>query len=73
MGTRQLTEVIMSLSGNTDKVTKAPIKLAKPNGHTGGARERQGNNFGKESFRSKIPNEAFKSGYDKINWGKSND
>ena len=60
----------MSLSGNTNKPKQSPIVMSKPNGHTGGARERQGNNFGKESFRSKIPTEEFKDGYDVIDWSK---
>lgn len=59
----------MNLSGNSEKKQKA-VTISKENGHTGGARERNGNNFGKAEFRSKVPTQAFKNGYDNIDWSK---
>lgn len=61
---------IMSLSGNTQVPPQKPVQMVKPNGHTGGARERQGNDFGKESFRSKVPSEDYKDRWDLVDWGK---
>ena len=59
----------MNLSGNTE-IKQQPVKMTKQDGHTGGAKARQGNDFGKAEFRSKVSTPAFSSGYDAIDWSK---
>lgn len=60
----------MSLSGNTQVPPQKPVQMVKPNGHTGGARERQGNDFGKAFAQSKPVSQEFKDNYDAIDWSK---
>lgn len=60
----------MSLSGNKRVPKQTPIKMSKPNGHSGGPIERNGNNFLKLSINSRPITQEFKDGYDAIDWSK---
>lgn len=62
----------MSLSNNTNTPTKAPVRVSKPNGHTGTPRDRQGSDILKDTTGFRVPSQAYKDNYDAIFNKKTN-